>query len=148
LHGDALYFGTQTAVIRANSGVSDLGANIVGDARQAFNYLGSRAQIKFVTMIRPIYGTTSQLTSNIDVNMDFETDDPGQSVASSGAVGALWGSGIWDVSVWGGEPVIQNDWLEVGKTGYCVSNVIKVSTNTASVVWYATDMVYALGGIL
>lgn len=149
LHGDDVYFGTQTAVIRANSGFNDLGSNIVGDARQAFNYLGNRAQQKFISMIRPVYSVTLNVSTLIDINMDFAVNDPGQSVVAAGEeLGALWGSGIWDVSIWSGTQIVQNDWLEVGDTGYCVSPVIKVATGISNVSWYSTDIVYSLGGIL
>jgi len=148
LHGDSVYFGTANRVIKANSGASDLGVNIVGDARQAFNYLGNRAQTKFVSMIRPMYSTTAPITTYLDVSLDFSLDRPGQSVASSGTPGALWGSGVWDVSVWGGSPVTQNDWLEVGGVGYCMSLTVQAATNVADVAWYATDVVYAKGGVL
>ena len=145
----ALYAGRRSSVVKVWEGTSDLGANIIGNAKQAYNYLNTRIGKKHMKMLRPHLRTTS----NIDVAVGFDVDFTEYTETSESyltlAANALWDSGVWDTSVWGTDTATQSDWLTaMAPEGYAFSLRLRVETNSARVTWNATDFIFERGGLL
>lgn len=142
-----LYFGTNIDVRQAWTGVSDLGANIVGEVTQAPNYLRHSGRQKQITMAQPTFRIDSSLDVQFGIFTDFSIGD--YLGLSNNAINAsnLWDSGLWDSAIWGADSALQNSWLNtISNMGYAHSWAMKVSTNTSHVKWLATNLRYKLGG--
>lgn len=150
---DALpYFGgTDGKVYRADYGLADNGADIVGELRTAYEYIGGRGFQKRFTMARPVMQTTYPLSFAMNVETDFQTstDLPTISSNTGGAVtGPLWDTGVWDVDTWAaslGPGSIQAQWASVTGLGYSASIHMKIATKTIGVNIMAFDLTYERG---
>lgn len=149
IHNDELYFGTLGEVRQAWTGTSDLGANIVGEAVGAFDYLGTPNALKAVRMIQPIIGWDSNPAEFlIGTDVDYQVQTPTGSISFASATGGVWDSGLWDGALWGGEVTLNKVWYTVTGVGYAIAPHLKVSSNAASVRWAATVILYESGGVL
>lgn len=148
LYKDELYYGTTGTVVKALSGASDRGGNIVGNALQSFNYFKSRAQVKRWTEVRPVIQANNNIGILLGLNVDFDQSNPSGTPTYSASSSALWGSAVWGQSVWGGQQGIKKDWQTAGGVGHCAAPHLVVSSTTADVAWIATDCVWETGGII
>ena len=149
VHNGDLYYGAGTAVVKAWTGTSDLGANIVAEGVQAFNYLRSRTGIKQSKLIRPVIGWDSNPAEFlIGVDADFIVRTPTGSISFATATSATWDSSTWDGAVWGGEVVYNTDWYSAFAVGFALAPHLKVSSSRANVLWASTDLLFERGSVL
>ena len=152
LSGAPYFGGTNGKVYLADYGTADAGADIVGELRTAYEYIGGRGFQKRFTMARPVMQTTYPLTFSMNVETDFQTSEALPTISSniSGAptTGALWGTAVWGTDLWGGtNPVgaIQAQWASVSGLGYSASIHLKIATKTIGVNVMAFDLTYERG---
>ena len=145
--GSQLYFGTGSAVLKANTGTGDNGAAITADAKQAFNYFGARGQLKQFKLCRPNFLVDGTISPGVTVNVDFEDvqASPGTAVTTTGGI---WDTATWDNGVWGGDPVPKSYWISLGKEGYCAAPRVTVSSSQSTLYWASTDIGYETGGVI
>lgn len=143
----AIYFGANGIVDKADSGGSDKGANIVGDAKTAFSYFGG-GQLKRFTMVRPIILTDGDVMAAMEVNVDYEERIPSGTPSFSGTIGGAWDFATWDIDTWGGAMEIKKNWQSVYGIGYAASLRIRFASNSIRIFWQSTDWIYEPGGIL
>lgn len=146
---DNIYYGGTDKVALCWSGQNDFGANIVGDARQAFNYFGARGQQKHIKLIRPILLVTGPYTYSINIDADFEDLNSYATLPSVSSVYAVWDTSLWDTGVWAPDLEVKREWQTVfSRPGFALSARLRVAANSASVSWVSTDYVIEKGGIL
>lgn len=145
---DELYFGGNGVVRKAWTGTSDLGNDIVGDGKTAFNYFGSQNQ-KRVNMFRPVLRVNGDLNFLSGFDVDFnDTSIVGQSVYSSSS-SATWDVSLWDTAVWETGLEVVRKWTSPSdNVGYCVAGKLKVNTNNLTIRWQSCDYIFETGGIL
>ncbi|HZT03691.1 MAG TPA: hypothetical protein VFA39_15630 [Steroidobacteraceae bacterium] len=144
-----LYYGTAGEVRHAWNGLSDNGAQIVGDMAGAFDYFGNRDGLKQIMMLRPVIAwDTNPGQMLVGVDTDFAITTPLGVVAFPTGGGSLWDSGLWDSAVWGGGTTINKDWYGATGVGYAIAPRLKVATNNAQIRVSAFDYLYQPGGVL
>jgi len=149
IYNDRLYFGGDGTVYLADDTTrSDNGAAIAADGKQAFNYLGSRTNIKQFTGLKPIMSADGNLT----VSTAFAVDQGNYSDFSSTSItvssGASWDTGTWDTDDWAGSYNPINYWAPCNNIGYNVSGRLRVSVSGQDVRWFATNYMFNPGGLL
>jgi hypothetical protein len=144
-----LYFSTSTKVVKAWTGTSDYGNNIVASAKPAFNYFSQRARQKHFKLVRPILEIDKQASLQLGLDVDFE-DDPQYGTVTLGSPAiSLWDTALWDSGIWSGGSEVEREWRTVlAQVGYCAALRLRISTKSATVSWSATDYVYKQGGVL
>lgn len=153
LMNEAPYFGgTDGKVYLADYGTADAGADIVGEMRTAYEYIGGRGVLKRFAMARPVMQTTYPLSFSMNAEVDFQTSSSLPTVSSNipdtTVTGSLWGTAVWGTDAWGGtNPVgaIQQNWVSISGLGYAASIHLKVATKTISVNLMAFDVTYERG---
>lgn len=146
VHDGMLYYGGNTIVRLADTGTSDNGENIQGDAKQAFNYFSPRSRLKTFTMARPIIGANGDLQVNMELNVDFEDRPPTNSFISEVISGAEWDEEFWDTVEWSDEETIFKTWQTVNGVGYAAAIRLRVITNSIEVSWKSMDYMFKVGG--
>lgn len=139
-----LYYGGTDAVYQAWSTYADAGSNITGTARQADSKHGFDG-VKRYTMARPIILTTGSPGIKLGVNTDYKTDAPIGTPTYTASTGAVFGTAVFGVDVFGGGERIFNTWQSVRGLGYTGAPHIKVVSKAEQVKWVATDLVFEPG---
>ena len=149
VHNDVLYFGGNTYVGKAWDTYYDNGLTITGIAKQAFNYFGSRGQIKRWTMMRPVFQVSSgSIQFYVGLDVDFENNAL-TSLTTYAVQGlSLWDAAIWDQSVWSADTVTYKQWNGASGIGFCASPKIQTQLGGTLLTWVSTDLVMESGGIL
>jgi hypothetical protein len=142
------YFGANGFVGLAWNGTSDNGNNIDADALQAFNYFSTKGTLKRFTMARPIFRTNGSPTVQINVNLDFDTNDLTAPLSFSPTVYAVWDSSLWDMGVWGGELNVLKNWQGINGIGYSAGVRLITASNGIDLTWVSTDIVFETGDVL
>lgn len=150
LFNDSPYFGGNGIVGLAWNGNTDNGAAIQGNALQAFSSYGAPGILKRFTMTRPIFranGAPSLLSS---MNLDFNTSVSVAPLTFSAVTYAAWdgASSKWDISVWGADLSIIQNWQGANGIGYYAAPQMQVASSGIDVRWVSTDVVYETGAIL
>lgn len=145
---DNQYFGDATGVRKAFDTTSDAGTSISTYLKPAFNYFGSRGQLKQWTMARPLLFTDGSPGTLLGLNVDFDDSIPTGTMSFSTTTAGLWDSAKWDVGIWGGALAIQKPWQNVSGLGYCASLVVQTITNGAQLRLMSFDFVFKVGGVL
>lgn len=150
VYNQELYFGgTDGTVYKADSGASDNGANITGDAKTSFQHYGGRGMLKRFTMVRPLIATDGNLPVAIDLNVDFEDTQPvAVPSAATTSSGSAWDEELWDEAEWGSDANIRTAWISVNRLGYSAAIRMKVATKALTADWYSTDWLFEKGGFL
>lgn len=138
-----LYFGASTKVVKAWSGPSDFGNNIVAPCQTAYYYFQNRQQNKQFKFVRPHFLLNGNLAFSVGLSMDF-SPDPELAEASYSTPGiALWDTALWDVDLWGYGLQVKSDWQNVTAwIGACASTHLQVATKVVEVQWVSTDYLY------
>lgn len=144
-NGD-LYFGGDTFIYKADNGYNDDGDDIEADCITAFNYLGSMAQKKQVTMVQPSLKLDGNLADNITIGSDFKTPDVPSDINIAQVSGTAWNS-AWN-SPWGGELEIEDNFIAVSGWGYNFALRFKTSTGAQQTSWYSTRWAFKVGGLV
>ena len=145
---DALYFGGNGVVCKADTGNSDNGNAIIGKVKPAFQYFGNATAQKRFTMMRPIFVSSGGISSAIKLNTDFQDSLPTSVPAYSGVMGTQWDAGQWDTFQWAGDSQISKRWLTSGGIGYSATVNMQVTAKDISVSWLSIDYVFEQGGTL
>jgi hypothetical protein len=148
LYNDQLYFGSDGFVGKAWDTNADNGNNIEADCLQAFNYFGSRGALKRYTMARPIFRTNGSPSLQINMNVDFDTNDLTAPLSFSPTVYGIWDVSLWDAGTWGGGLNVLKNWQGVNGLGYCAAPRLITASNGIDVTWVSTDIVMETGAVL
>jgi hypothetical protein len=140
LLGDDIYYGAANGnLFLADTGYSDDGTAITGDAWGAFSYFGSRGRLKQFKLIRPLLSTMGSPTLAIGIVTDYDDTTPTGAVTLSGSE-PLWDTVFWDASFWGSESTIIKDW--VGVTGVGTAAAVRLRMTTGSSLTDDTSLDY------
>lgn len=149
LKDDDPYFGgTDGKVYKFDSGSSDNGENIEGDAQQAFNYFKSPGTVKAFKRVEVIFQSDGNPNAAIDLNTDFILKTPSVLSQASPSSSALWDTAKWDEDVWGGADQVYRGWRSVRGSGRSAAIRVRVSTTSGRPKWLATSYNYVRGGQL
>jgi hypothetical protein len=147
-HNGALYFGTEGKVIRAGVGQSDDNNDINIDIRQASSVFNAPGRQKLFRLFRPLINTDADLGLAYALNVDFMNTIPTNVPATVPVNVAEWDIATWDDYFWGDDPVPAGQWQSAPGFGTYAGVRITGQVNNQAVRWYATDVVYEVGGLL
>lgn len=143
-NGD-LYFGKDGGVQKAWTGTADVDADIVSDAKEAFNKFGSDAQ-KECVLYRPILQVNGSISYLTGIDVDFKEVALVGTATYSVTSGAQWDVDDWDEAYWQATLDIVRDWQSPQENfGTWFAGKIRVSTNSLEVHWLASDIMFQLG---
>ena len=148
LFKDRLYYGTAGGVNRAWDTQADIGANIKGEALQAFSYFGDTSQLKEFVLARPVINADNQPAILININVDFDKTAPVGSLSFTPNPSAIWGTSLWGTGLWGGQINPYKNWQSVNGIGYAAAMHLITASNTSKFKWQATDYVFKHGGVI
>jgi hypothetical protein len=144
-----LYYGASGVVYKAWTGASDLGANIVADAKSAFSYFGNALQEKQFVLFRPILSVNGTLSFLTGLDTDFNETPISGTATYSVTGGALWDVALWDQSYWAANLQVQKAWTSPQENmGYSAAGKLKIATNSLTVQWMSSDYVYQHAGVI
>lgn len=135
-------------VARCDTGFSDDGGYIFGEAKPAFQYFGFPGYQKQITMARPIFRLSGNLQATLAMDMDFADNYPVATPSFSGSAGTLWNTSLWNTFLWGDTPSIKKDWQGVTGVGDAGTLHMRIVNNMTPVSWQAVQYVFKRGGIL
>ncbi len=124
---DNIYFGGQDGVYLWDTGYADNEENIVGDLKTAFNYFGTRGDLKKFEMLQPILRIASGVAPALEVLTDFKERIPTAVPTTIATTGAKWDEAVWGVSLWSAGIETRDGWTSVTGIGYCGSIRMRVS---------------------
>lgn len=149
LLNDNLYFGGADGVVYlADSGTSDNGANIAGDALQAFSYFSSPGRSKAFKAVEPIFESAGNPNAALDLNLDFQVKQPSGSPSASPSTAATWGVSKWGIGTWGAGDQVFRGWRGVRGTGRSAALRVRVNSTSSRPSWVATFFRYVPGGLM
>lgn len=143
---DTLYFGTNGAVFKADTGYDDDDDPIFCDARQAYNYLGVRGRTKHVKLMQPVLTANADFAVGVSADTDYVDRQVSTLREQMAGAGDPWG-GVWDVS-WIGGAVVQSRWYSVPRIGDAIAPRVKARVEDGSLSWAATRVLYEMGGVV
>lgn len=146
-----IYFGTADGkILKAETGFSDNGVEIVASGQSAWNYFSNKTNIKRFNDCRPLFQLQTDTTSDISLLTDFDTNlafSP-MLLDVTEETGAVWDTGVWDVAIWGGALTTAQDWNTVSGVGYAASLAFRVSSSTQQFRWISTTFTMERGGLI
>lgn len=143
---DTLYMGGNGTLVKADSGADDGGANITCQAKQAYNYFGSRGLAKHMKLIRPVLTADRAYHIAIGADTDFRMIDIGSYRGVTAGLGDFWAF-QWAFQ-WSGSPAVSLNWYGISGIGHSVAPRLNVQNDGASIQWSASDLVYEVGGVV
>lgn len=153
--GDSLYFGSNLGatansafVAKCDTGYSDNGAYIFGEAKPAFRYFGAPGRQKQITMVRLVLKTAGSMQAAVAMDMDFTDRYPTATPTFSGTSQPPWNTTPWDSVPWGSTQGILKDWQGVNAVGDAGALHIRLVNNRSSVQWQSSQFLFKLGGYL
>lgn len=145
LYRENLYFGGNGVVYRADDGSSDDGEAIDRKAIPAFFHFENRARQKQLTAVQPVtdYSRPGQIA--VTGGADYRLPPIPAAIAPTGTGATTpWGSD-WG-SEWGGESFVTKQWASASAFGYAITYYLRLQAKENDIKWYATDLMYNLGG--
>ena len=143
------YFGTSDgSVCLSDSGYSDNGNDIEGDALQAFYEFPPKGSTKAFKRVEPIFESNGDPEAALDLNIDYQIRTPTGVSGSSPSSAARWGISKWGVGVWGTASQIFRGWRVIIGQGRSASLRVRITTTTVRPSWVATNFTYIPGGQL
>lgn len=146
---DVLYFGgnlgttaNSAYVAKADTGYSDNGAYIFGEAKTAFQYFGALGYNKHFKMVRPIIQTAGNVRIALGMDVDFADTLPTGTPGFSGTSGTAWNTGAWNTFPWGDVTSTKKDWQTVTAIGTAGAFHMRVVNNKTPLVWQSIDYSY------
>jgi len=147
-NGD-LYFATSTKVVKAWTGTSDYGDDIVGYGKSAFSYFRTPGVQKRFSMYRPVLNVNGSLSFLTGIDVDYKDAPISDTSTYTVTSGAVWDIAIWDSSYWAAGLEIIRRWTSPSQdVGYCASVKIKVNTKTLTIQWISNDITWETGNIM
>lgn len=147
LYAGGIYFGTQGAVMQADTGTTDAVGNtgttapISYEMVSSFQMLGQIPNQKRATMARPFLVTTGPLAPAMDVNTDY-TVDPVTSPIAEPVSGANWNEVNWNQFEWSSEPQVTRNWFSVDGIGTAFALHLTGVTSAEVLQLLAYDIAY------
>lgn len=139
-----LYFGDYAGKIwLADSGATDNGADILADAKQAYNPFdepNKQKQYHFAKLFVTSDGTPPL---NAALNVDYHENSPSYTSLLS-ADPSAWDVADWDTAAWGAEADTQTFLANVGNIGTVCALWVRASVNSSTLQWYSTQFIYTL----
>lgn len=153
---DKLYFGTDDNRVYVYDGYSDnvlladggvSAAAIEWELLTSFQSFGSPGRMKRVHFMRPLFISTAPPVYMIQARYDFDISELPGSPAYTPPAGALWGTGLWNVDVWGGGYVVNLPPYGGNGLGRHVALAMR-GRSSAETVHVGTDVLLDFGGLL
>jgi hypothetical protein len=116
---DQIYFGAADGVYLFDVGYADNTAEIVGDLKTAFNYFGSRGDLKKFEMLQPVLRIANNIAPAVEIITDFKEAIPTATPTIIQTTGGKWDVGLWDVALWSPSTQTRDSWTSVTGIGYC-----------------------------
>lgn len=150
LKGDEIYFGDPSGnVWQFDSGNTDNGSDINGDALQAFDYFGKPQVNKAIKRVEPIFTSAQDPAPALDLNTDWSVKNPVAFSSPTPAGYATWGVSKWGVGIWGSTGAVWRGWRGMeGPPCRAAALRVRVVSNNAQPNWLATNWIYQTGGVL
>lgn len=143
-NGD-LYFGKDGGVQKAWTGTSDVGLNIVPDAKEAFSKFGSDAQ-KQCVLYRPILQVNGPVQYLSGLDVDFKDTAIVGTAQYTVTTGARWDVSNWDDCFWAANLDIVRQWGSPKENlGTWFAGKVKIQTNALEIHWLASDWMFNMG---
>ena len=146
---DRLYFGDASGnVYLADEGNSDNGLPITCSAQTAWNYFGTRGQIKRFTALRPVFESSQDVTIALALGFDFAV--PSSTYEASRFTGSSteWDVSPWDTSAWADESRLIRPWVSVAGIGLNTSARVIASLNNQACNWFSLEYLFEPAGII
>lgn len=144
-----LYYGAVGKVVKAWTGVSDNGADIVTYGKMAFSHFGRPASQKRINMYRPTLAVNGSIDFLTDVDVDFQDTTINGTATYTVINGAKWDTGQWDTSYWAAGVEVVRNWTSPQTIpGIYIAGKIKIWTNQLTVQWMSNEYVFEEGGVL
>lgn len=141
LFADALYFGGNGEVYKADTGYSDSGALIKGRAITAFNYCGTRSRKKLLTAAQVVSNYMQPQYIGLSAAGDFRPPLSPSNFLPPEQGGTSWDSSGWDASGWSQtEGRIIASWRSLMAEGYAIALNVVIQSRLQAVKWYATKL--------
>jgi hypothetical protein len=148
-----LYFGSNVVsgtafVAKADTGYSDDGGYIFGEAKTAFQYFGSPGFKKHITMAQPVFNLTGNMSAALAIDMDFSDNYPIATPTFSNTGGTLWNTKLWNTFPWSPGISTKTDWQGVTGVGNAGALHMRIVNNASATNWQAVTYVFRVGGVL
>ena len=148
-YSGALYFGSSSnGFVDVHTTGTDNGSPIITIARQGFSFPMGKDKNVLWTMIRPNLEADGTTSAQVQVDVDFSSDQLDSPVVELIAVttGASWGD-PWGASL-GSQPEIERLYISITGFGCAVAPVLRTYSTGTTIPWYSSDLVGTQGGIL
>lgn len=143
LFNDQVFFGSDTTVVQAETGNSDLGQAISADVMPAYSYFQAEGAQKLFTAVRPIVQATGSFMPSLGIATDFAATPPfSQPQLTIGVGGAVWNIAVWNVAMWGDTLQTNVNWQTIGGLGFAATVRMQTLTKNVSASWQAIDFAY------
>lgn len=144
-----LYFATNGKVVKAWTGKADYGADIVANAKTAYNYFNDRSLKRFM-LDRPVLLVDGAISYSLGLSVDFQQEVTLSTVSYNITSGGIWDVSLWDQGLWAGSLEAIIDWRTTQqKDGQCAAMLLRIATHTLEVQWASNDYFYErLSGII
>jgi hypothetical protein len=136
---DQMYFGASDYVGLWDTGYADNTTGITGDIKTAFNYFGSRGDLKKFEMLQPILRIASDIAPAVEVITDFKERVPTAIPTSITTTGGKWDTGRWNVALWSPSVQTRDSWTSVTGIGYCGAVRLRVQPTPVLYMDLAVD---------
>jgi hypothetical protein len=130
--------------------LADVGASanaIEWEALTTFNSYGAPALFKRIQMLRPQFVGSEVPTFFIRANYDFDISSIGGSPGYVVPAGGLWGTGLWDLALWGGGYIANQPPVGGSGVGRHISINLRGRSSNET-VHVGTDVLFDVGGML
>lgn len=150
------YFGSTGGVVyKAFTGFFDnvlygtsTGDYIQGFIQPAYSYMGYTGYNKIWSMVRPMFKSRLQPGVMVSMLVDFaQYSNPGLPTLPDDNSGSLWGVGVWNASLWGGQDRIFQSWYGVGAVGFVGSTILNTIA-LGDTTLMSIDYMFEIGGPL
>lgn len=145
---DDFYFGGDEFVGKFWDTTSDNGSNINADLLTAFNYLGSRSDLKLFGMARPVISSDGVPAVQMNISVNYDTSIPPVDISFTPSTQAVWDGGVWDSAIWGGGDSIFLDWQGVSGIGFCAAARVLAISQGISTRLQSIDITFQKGSFV
>lgn len=136
---DQMYFGSDDAVFQWDVGYADNVTGIVADLKTAFNYFGSRGDLKKFEMLQPVLRIGDSIAPAIEMVTDFKDRIPTAVPTTIRSSGGRWDTGLWDIALWSPTVQTRDSWTSVTGIGYCAAATMRVAPDPVTFADLAVD---------
>lgn len=147
--GENIYFGsTDGKVYKAETGLSDNGAAIPLNGRQAFNFLRQRDKMKLYSAVRLSFRSSGRVQVTVTMNTDYKKRSGRVQFFTQAGSGTAWDAAAWDSFIWGGDEATRGKWKIVTGKGYCGQVEVTANPLGQRISWQDTSYMYQMAGML